>query len=403
MNHANSYEEIKPLVELCKAGRLFDAQEWIAAAKPVNLPVEREKKARRKSPLKIAMEKGFHSLVQVLVEGGARIDEEGYSALNHAISERRLDLIELLVENGADIHSVSMDTIFDCWQPEIIEFFISRGADVETGYPLANALIWKIRTALGLFKRYRGRFPSFQEQINIALRHHCYEGNLKWVSLLIWAGADPLARGPKDTGENSDPEEDFNALEWAAFMGHVEIFELKKIVLDPNHPDSPKLLQEACHPENDAILRKLLDRGFNPGELEDGGSSLIDSLVSRMSWNFHFDVWNRWDRKRVDKNFDSSSSRERMKMLHLIIRNGAKWRPSEDDIKSARRSLLKLLPDYTLELIWVLAGYRAARYQDIQQLIKTPSMKALIADHLPRINGLTQDLKGDSPQEEFPL
>jgi ankyrin repeat protein len=114
MEHANSYDEIRRLIELCKAGRLFDVQEWIAEGKPVNLPLEREKRARRKSPLKIAMEKGFHSLVQVLVEGGAQLEEEGYSALDHAISERRLDLIKLLVSNRADIHSVSMVVVFEC-------------------------------------------------------------------------------------------------------------------------------------------------------------------------------------------------------------------------------------------------------------------------------------------------
>lgn len=400
MRHANSYEEIKPLVELCRAGRLFNVQKWIAAGKPVNLPLERDKQARRKSPLRIAMEKGFHSLVQVLVEGGAQTHEERYSALDHAIAERRLDLVELLVENGADIHSVSMDTVFDCWEPKIIDFFISRGADVETGYPLANALIWKIRTALGFFKRYRDCFPSFQEQINIALRHHCYDGNLKWVSLLLWAGADPFARGPKATDESPDPEGDFTALEWAAFMGHVEIFKLKKIVLDPSHPEASRLLREACRPENSAILSMFLEKGFNPRQQEDGGSALINELLERMSRDFHFDYWNRWDRKHVDKNIDTDSSRERMKMLHLIIRHGAKWNPSEDDIKSARRSLLKLKSDYTAELIWILAGYKAAEYQDIEELIRTPSMRALVLGHLPRVNGLMQDLRRAGPLEK---
>jgi hypothetical protein len=262
-------------------------------------------------------------------------------------------------------------------------------------------LIWKIRTALGFFKRYKDRFPSFQEQVNIALRHHCYEGNIKWVSLLLWAGADPLARGPKGIDEGTDSEEYFNALEWAAFMGHVEVFKLKKIILDPNHLDAPKLLRDACHAENDAILRILLKKGFSPGELEDEGSSLIDSMLSRMSWDFHFDFWSR-DRKRLEKNIDSSSSRERIEMLHLIIRNGAKWRPGDDEIKSARRSLLKLLPDYTVEIIWVLSGYRAVRCQDLEYLIKTPSMRTLIADHLPRINGLIENLMSASHREETP-
>jgi hypothetical protein len=263
-------------------------------------------------------------------------------------------------------------------------------------------LIWKVRTALGFFKRYKDRFPSFQEQINIALRHHCYEGNLKWVSLLLWAGADPLARGPKDIGEEPDPEEDYNALHWAAFKGHAEIFKLKKIVLDPNHPDSPRLLREACYPDSDEILRLLLEKGFNPSDLQDGGSDLIGSLVSGMSWRF--DWWDDWRHRRVEKNIDSSSARDKMKMLHLLVRHGVKWNPCDGtEIKSIRRSLLKLTADYTVELIWILFGYKAARPEDIEELIKAPSMRKHIVNHLPRFNGLIQSLRIAHPADEKEL
>ena len=401
MKHADSYEEIKLLVEFCKAGRLFDVQKWISEGKPVNLPCERPKKARWLVPLQIAMEKGFHSLVQVLLEGGAQPEAHGYSALRYAVYERRLDFVELLVENGADIHSVSMETVFSYWKPEIVEFFVSRGADVETDYPLANALVWRIRPGLGFFKRYQDQFPSLQEQINIALRHHAYEGNLKWVSLLLWAGADPLARGPKNPNDEPDPEEDFNALQWAAFKGHAEILKLKKIQLDPNHPDSPGILREACYADNDEILRILLEKGFNPGGLPESGSDLIGPLLSRMSWDF--DRWNDWRNwgRREEKNIDSSSARDKMKMLHRLVRHGVKWQPADgSDIKAVRRSLLKLTPDYTVELIWILSGYKAARPEDTEELIKAPSMRRHVADHLLRINGLIQTLRSADPEEK---
>jgi len=42
---ANDYEEIKPLIDLCKAGRLFDVQAWIADGKPINPPPPPEKGA----------------------------------------------------------------------------------------------------------------------------------------------------------------------------------------------------------------------------------------------------------------------------------------------------------------------------------------------------------------------
>jgi Ankyrin repeats (3 copies) len=173
---AKVYDDIKPLIELCKAGRLFDVQAWIAAGKPINPPPPPEKGARKKCPLQMAVEKGFHSLVQVLLEGGSIIKDGSYNALGQALFSRRLDLIKLLVENGADARSVEMICVFDTWDPAIMEYFIDQGADVETDYPLATALCWKIRTALGVFKRHKDRFPSFQDQINIALRHHCREG-----------------------------------------------------------------------------------------------------------------------------------------------------------------------------------------------------------------------------------
>ncbi len=202
---AKDYDDIKPLVELCKAGRLFEVQAWIAAGNPVNPPPPPDKGARRKCPLQLAVEMRFHSLVQVLLEGGAMINDGSYNALEQALSKRRLDLIELLVGNGADIKSVEMTSVFCTWDPAIMEYFIGQGADVEAGYPLAEALSWKIQTALGVFKRHKDRFPSFQKQVNMALRHHCMEGNLKWVSLLLWVGADPFAKGP------TSPEEDRRA------------------------------------------------------------------------------------------------------------------------------------------------------------------------------------------------
>jgi ankyrin repeat protein len=305
MKRAQTYEEIKPLIDLCKAGRLFDVQEWISAGKPVNPPPS-EKGYRRKSPLEIAMDCGFHSLVQVLLEGGAAIEEPRYSAIDHALSERRLDLVQLLIKHGADIHSVDMGSVFDTWQPEIMEFFIDRGADVETGNPLAYALCNRIRTALRILKEYEDRFPSFKEQANIALRHHCMEGNLKWVSLMLWAGADPYAKGPDSWDDEPDPDEGLNALEFAALYGHWDVFKLKQIRLDPNHPHSRGILRYICYKGNADFLTELLEKGFNPSELEDCGTAFIQTLLSNMSWSSwsYDDLYSR----RPERNVDNSRS-----------------------------------------------------------------------------------------------
>lgn len=57
--------------------------------------------------------------------------------MSDALRGRRMDLVELLVAHGADPKQVSMADVFDTWQPNIFEYFIERGADVETDNPLA--------------------------------------------------------------------------------------------------------------------------------------------------------------------------------------------------------------------------------------------------------------------------
>jgi len=141
----------------------------------------------------------------------------------------------------------TLQEVFDTWEPDIMRWFIEHGADVETDNPLAYALCNRIKTALGFLKTYKDRFPSFQDQANIALRHHCKDGNLKWVSLMLWAGADPYARGPDSWYEDPDPESDRNALELAAAYRHFDVFDLKQVRLDPSKPELKELLFEVCY------------------------------------------------------------------------------------------------------------------------------------------------------------
>ena len=326
---------------------------------------------------------GFHSLVQVLLKGGADIHEPRYWPLDNALHKRRLDLVKLLVEHSADIHSVSMTSVFETWQPDIIKWFIEQGADVETDNPLAYAFCERIKTALGIFKSYKDRFPSFQEQANIALRYHCKEGNLKWVSLMLWVGANPYAKGPDSWHENPDPDNDQNALELAAGYGHFEIFNLKKIHLDPMNPMLKGLLLEACYADKSDFLEKLLQKGFDLVEYENSGTPLIQTLLRRMSIYFSVKPWNMWrTRRNTMRNLDTDRSRENIKMIHLLAKHGAKWFPEDrSEIEEARRSLLKMKPDYAVEFIWIMSKYNACKREDIEELIRTASIRSLISNH----------------------
>lgn len=384
---ASTFEEIHPLVTLCRAGKLFEVQAWIAADKPVNLPSPVNHR-HGKAPLEIAIDLGFHSLVQVLLEGGASIETEGwYCPMNQALGMKRFDIVQLIIEHGYDAKSIDMKAVFDTWNPDMMEFFIERGADVEKGNPMAYALSNRIRTALRIYKKYQTHFPSFQEQANIALRHHCKEGNLKWVSLLLWAGADPYAPGSADYREELPSDYDgTSALTFAALHNHFDIFSLKGVRLDPSNPELSRLVQYLDDEEGIPLLIKLLELGVNPNDQENGGSSAIPGLISCMGWNFYSDPWNL---NRENKNIDTRNGRQRLKALHILVKHGAKWRPQDDgQVNDLRRSLLKLAPDYTVEFVWIMRKYNACTKEYIQNLLRTPSIKSLISQHAERVHEL---------------
>src|SRR5271157_1972143 len=198
----------KELVRLCRAGRLYEIERWIAAGKPLDVPVVKNRKS--KTLLQIAVETGFHSVVELI----ARHDNSQASknaALADSVSLRRLDFVDLLVENGAEITSVPLADVLLTWDPSLMRFFLDRGADPVKGFPFATAFGVKIRTAIRAFIEFNQAHPDLApallEQANMALRYFCSKGEMKWVSLMLWAGADARAMGPSlDETDPTDPD-----------------------------------------------------------------------------------------------------------------------------------------------------------------------------------------------------
>ncbi len=423
VRRSETYDEIKPLVELCKAGRLFEVQEWIATGNPVEPPLPESKKARRHTPLQYAIDFGFHSLVAVLLDGGADIENTSrYCPMNHAIAEKRFDIVRLLVDHGVDPTEVDMQTVFYSWDADMMEYFIEHGAEVEKGNPLAAAFTNKIRTALRIFKKYRDRFPSFQEQANIALRYHCKEGNLKWVSLMLWAGADPYASGTENYYEEPALEDDgLSAIGFAALYDHFEVFDLPQLKLDATHPAVVdivtiassekgmelvgKLLNKGIDPNHPALrevihcaykehgaklLERLLKMGMTPNDQPNGGCSGIRDLLVGMDWEFpRYDPWTFGTTERKNRNIDTENARHRLKAIHLLAKHGARWVPKDqDEINSIRRTLMKMKADYTLEFIWIMSLYQSCTREAITELLRTSAIRAVVCWHAPRVTEL---------------
>jgi ankyrin repeat protein len=374
-------EDAKALIALCRAGKLYEIEKWIASGKSIQTPPE-----VRKTPLHIAIDSGFHSLVELLARNESR-QEAKNQALSLAVSEKRLDFVELLVAHGAQPRSIPLADVLLNWEPAMIRFFLENGADVITGAPFAVAFREKIRTALRPFVEYKKAHPELapqlQDQADRALRHFCYEADLKWVSLLLWAGANPRSRGPDlDDRWADDPECHTTALKEACSKGNLDV--LKKLKIDSRTDDLSELLSSAALTSKETI-EYLLSIGAKTNDKPNGGSSALDRCLWRLGWGNHDSFFN----KRLSTKYDLSGTSE---CIRVLVEHGARWNPEgKAELNSVRKALYQCEPVVVVDLMKLLARNKACPEETLEQLLDAPRMR----EHL---SSLGMRLIGTSPR-----
>jgi ankyrin repeat protein len=382
MTEALPLEDAKRLIRLCERGRLYEVEDWIRSGQPLKVPDE-----LGKTPLSVALRTGFHSLIELLLrhEEDQRIRN---NVLRQAVEARRHDLVELAVAYGAEPSSVPFADVLMSWDRQIMSFFAERGADLITNLPFAHAFHGRVGTALGCYlecKRSRPEFAAqLQEQADMALRHFCREGSLKWVSLLMWAGADPRSQGPMPECAD-DPEMSTTALDEACAAGHLEI--LKRLKPDSSRDDLGDLLTSAATSARTNVISYLLGLGANPNDKPNGGSSALDACIRHLGWESTDRVL--YGRHHQISSYKVLTTRE---AIRLLVEHGAVWKPS-DSLNDVRRTLYGIDPEVTVELVGLLMKHRACDDATLRDLLRTPRMRQHMkasAQHLARL-GLTLD------------
>lgn len=209
---------------------------------------------------------------------------------------------------------------------------------------------------------------QLQEQLDCALRHFCGKGDLKWVSLLIWAGGDPRSRGPclqKDYTE--DPECNTSGLEEACRAETLDV--LKKLKPDPGRGNLPELLHCTAIGSRKETRAYLMEIGAKPNDKPNGGSSALDTALRDLSFA-GFDLYNS---KRLKSKYDLSGP---LDCIRELLAHGAVWNPNEGyDLNSLRRTLLECEPDVTIELLQMFRKYNACPAERVHKLLGTPRVK----------------------------
>lgn len=394
MKRAENYDDIRPLIQFCKEGRVLEALQWVRDGKPLDPPPIPPKSARKRSPLQYAIESGCHSMVQVLLDGGAKVEQNNrYDALLDAIRWERLDLIKLLVEHGADVRRINMCEVFCIWDPAITEFFIARGADVETDNPLAYALSRRIRTALGIYRRFRESVPDFKRQLDHALRYHCKKGDLKWVSLLLWAGADPYVGGQSDPEYSYVGDDDACAIEYAIIYGHLDILRMKKMPHDPRRPKAFMCLESACGSKSASYAACLLKFGYPVNDRADGTSSLVASIYSRVPTYFTHIPPKDGHGWIINSHTDSSAVAEKTQILELILKHGARWQPvDKKEYQGMRKAMNQMGAGSTLDFVRLMVKHKACERAALEELFRPESLRVHCWKHIGEIYDLLERL-----------
>jgi hypothetical protein len=380
------------LVTLCQKGKLYEVEKWIRAGKSLRVPSE-----CKATPLRTALERGFHSLVELLARNDVG-QEAKNQALLDAVTHRSSEFVELLLKLGADISSVPFSDVLLSWDPKLIRFFLSRGADFVTGAPFAEAFTAKIRTALGPFMECKRGHPQFarelQAQADSALRYFCDSGSEKWVSLMLWAGADPRSAGPMP-GEPDDSESYTNALKQASYKGNLTI--LKMLRPDPDRDNISELVHNSAMFGHAEALAFLLELNPNLNDKPNGGSSALDGTL----WHLGFDHVAPFFSKRQRALYEVRSS---LNLIHTLVEHGAVWRPNDAyAVNSLRRTLFECDPAVTTELLKILKAREACSEETAAKLLRTPRMKlhlAPVENRLPRWATKKAQNRGESDRSD---
>lgn len=366
----NPVEACKHLACLCQQGRLYEAEEWLAAGNSAARPPD-----ARHCPLRIATEKGFHSMVKLLLRSGCS-DEQKLGALKEAARVADFGIVELLVEAGAPVASLPYWCLDEVVSRPLIEHLLDHGLDLARQDGLAQMLTYRrIKPLLGLFLQNRKRFPDWEIQAAKALCHFVIKRDEKWVSLMIWAKADPLMKvAPISEDEDAAGDDDYRqcAAEIALNHDEHEMFAMLKVQPTPEQAD--ELLQSIWSMPSLRVLELLFNAGAQPNLYDPEEGSVLHRALDSYG-------------RACDSRFSGPDPREEIEKIAWLIRKRVKWRLPKNYqwLGSLRRRFYYGPAELAVEVIRLLDAGNVCDKQQLREFIDKPKMRGWVRQHEPEL------------------
>lgn len=364
-------EELQEILSLIKSGRLNEIRERkgtlnIAAVLDDTVPPHF-------NPLLNAVNTGFHSMVEELLEMDGWSNDALNEALADALEMKRWDLTNLIIDRGASLSELDFGEICRTARPELMERALRGGANPAEKNAFAYALDEiKARPLLRFIRELKDEYPVLCKQASLALIIAVQEKKAGWAALLKWAGADPYMNVPYElTEEDWDPDDpDFGttAAEQACVMGDVVLF--KGLNLRPTPEQAAGLLRRTIFCCSLDIMKEILRH--IPKECINSGDPPSCSALEGLLEHFP----------------DSSSSYYRYSRseeqvvgcMEFLLDRGARWHPSPENIVSLRRNLTRL-PSRSISkaLRPIVYTPSAGSPALLKELCRTPAIRSKIS------------------------
>lgn len=368
LNSAKSDE--KEFCRYCREGMLFAVQEWIRAGKPV--PAGR---TVPESPLVLAAGKGFHSLVVLLLEQGLGQSQDHLdAALAAAGAGGHLETCRLLLDRGAGIPCVRAVDVVECGNPEVVALLLSAGMDIETGNPLAHALVQETRNALTLFRELRRKSKSVRQQGAVALKHCVAEDYLWRVTRLKRAGANPRLEVPS-LCPRSKHDYPTSAMYEAVLSGSFRMV----LTMGVRKTDKIReLIDTATIKMDKAVILHLLSRGgWRINDQPNGGSSLFQSCLRHLGDGGYFKMLFMTDR--------ANSAWE---VAQELLKRGARWKPDRGDLRDIRYYIRFGSQGRCVDLARLLVESKGASRETVAALFGTPMIRRWMGNEMEKIRAV---------------
>ena len=285
-------DELRELVKLCTAGQVYDVERWIQDGRPFQaLTYRRPGKAGVVSPLRTAIRKKHGDLVLLFLCNGYRLDleaEHWNSVLDEALNVGAFDILELLLKWGADPTKVRPDNVLDSYRTDLIDRFWRSGLDYTADPGFVGYLAHTVNKPLYGWLRRNRSDHRLQDALDVALLEAVSEDEELPVSLLLWAGADPLRKVPGPYGRGGpdawDPEGLASSAEEALACGRHRMFDRLRIKAMPD-------LGAQASSAHDTETLKFIVAICPPSDW----SEVILTFIGRMCWRHGWS--SSWDAK----------------------------------------------------------------------------------------------------------